>query len=43
MTTTQERQTTGHYVPTEIEGKWQERWEKSGIYTVRNDDPRPNW
>ena len=43
MTTTEERQTTGHYLPAEVENKWQERWAQSGIHTVRNDDPRPNW
>ena len=27
----------------EIEAKWQERWESSEIYKVRDDDPRPKW
>ena len=40
---TQERRRTGDYVPTEVEEKWQERWDQSGIYTVRDDDPRPKW
>ena len=34
---------TGQYMPAEIESKWQERWDQSGIYTVRDDDPRPKW
>ncbi|MCY4530075.1 MAG: leucine--tRNA ligase, partial [Chloroflexi bacterium] len=43
MTTTEERQATGQYMPAEVESKWQERWERSGIYTVEDDDPRPKW
>ena len=43
MTTVEERQTTGQYMPAEVENKWQERWSQSGIHTVRSDDPRPNW
>ncbi len=43
MTTTEERQATGQYMPAEVESKWQELWERSGIYTVGNDDPRPKW
>ena len=43
MTTVEERQTTGQYMPTEVESKWQERWDQSGIYQVRDDDPRPKW
>ena len=43
MTTVEERQTTGQYMPAEVENKWQECWSQSGIYTVRSDDPRPNW
>ena len=31
------------YDPREIDRKWQERWEKDGIYKVRDDDPRPKW
>ncbi len=31
------------YDPQTIEGKWQERWERDGIYRVRDDDPRPKW
>ncbi len=43
MTTTAERRTTGQYMPGEVESKWQERWDQSGIYEVRDDDPRPKW
>ncbi len=43
MTTTEERKTTGQYLPAEIESKWQERWGQSRIYEVRDDDPRPKW
>jgi leucyl-tRNA synthetase len=31
------------YNPQEIEAKWQQRWEKDGLYRVRDDDPRPKW
>ena len=31
------------YDPQTIEGKWQERWGRDGIYRVRDDDPRPKW
>ena len=31
------------YNPREIDKKWQERWEKDGLYRVRDDDPRPKW
>ncbi len=31
------------YNPREIEPKWQERWEREGIYRAREDDPRPKW
>ena len=43
MTTTAERRTTGQYMPGEVESKWQDRWDQSGIYEVRDDDPRPKW
>jgi leucyl-tRNA synthetase len=26
-----------------LEAKWQARWERDGIYKVRDDDPRPKW
>ena len=31
------------YNPREIEPKWQERWEREGIYRAREDDSRPKW
>ena len=31
------------YNPTEVEKKWQERWEADKLYQTRNDDPRPKW
>ncbi len=31
------------YRPREIERKWQERWEKDGIYRTPDDDPRPKF
>ena len=29
--------------PQQIEKKWQDRWERDGLYRVRDDDPRPKW
>ena len=37
------RQVELRYNPREIDHKWQERWERDGIYRVRDDDPRPKW
>ena len=37
------RQVELRYNPQEIDRKWQERWERDGIYRVRDDDPRPKW
>ena len=37
------RQVELRYNPTEIDGKWQQRWERDGIYRLRADDPRPKW
>ena len=31
------------YKPTEIEGKWQARWDQERINQVNNNDPRPKW
>ena len=31
------------YDPTEIEPKWQERWERDALYHAADDDPRPKW
>ena len=43
MTTTMERKSTGQYMSAEVESKWQDHWAQSGIYEVRDDDPRPKW
>jgi len=37
------RQTELRYNPREIDRKWQDRWERDGIYRVRDNDPRPKW
>ena len=37
------RQTELRYNPTELDQKWQARWEATGIYRVGDDDPRPKW
>jgi len=29
--------------PRELDEKWQKRWEETGIYRTRDDDPRPKW
>ena len=29
------------YEPAEIEPRWQQRWEESGLFTPKDDDPRP--
>ena len=42
MTTT-ERRTERCYDHKTVEAKWQARWEKDGLYRVRDDDPRPKW
>ena len=31
------------YDPTEIEPKWQDRWERDALYHAADDDPRPKW
>ena len=31
------------YDPREIDRKWQERWQRDGIYRADDDDPRPKW
>ena len=31
------------YDPRQIDRKWQQQWEKDGIYHVTDDDPRPKW
>ena len=41
MTTAEQSRTA--YGHTEMQAKWQERWEDDGIYRVDDDDPRPKW
>ena len=31
------------YSPQEMDKRWQERWDRDGLYKVRDDDPRPKW
>ncbi|MCI0439017.1 MAG: leucine--tRNA ligase [Chloroflexi bacterium] len=37
------RTTEQRYDHKVIESRWQSRWAESGIYRVRDDDPRPKW
>ena len=37
------RHTELRYSPQEIDQKWQERWERDGLYRVEDGDPRPKW
>ena len=37
------RQVELRYKPREMDRKWQERWERDGVYRVLDDDPRPKW
>ena len=39
----QRPQTEIRYDAVAIDRKWQERWERDGIYRVRDDDPHPKW
>ncbi|MCV0403376.1 MAG: leucine--tRNA ligase [Chloroflexi bacterium] len=42
MTTeTHARTGRSRYDPASFEAKWQQRWEAEGLYTARDDDPRP--
>ena len=41
MTTVEQSRTA--YGHTEIQKKWQDRWERDGIYKVDDDDPTPKW
>jgi leucyl-tRNA synthetase len=34
---------TDRYDPSEIEKKWQRKWEEDGLYEAPDDDPRPKW
>ncbi len=31
------------YIPQQIESKWQERWDKDGLYQVSEDSRKPRW
>ena len=42
MTTTS-RRVDVRYPATEIDRKWQQRWDQDRIYHTPNDDPRPKW
>ncbi|MFQ5859991.1 MAG: leucine--tRNA ligase, partial [Dehalococcoidia bacterium] len=37
------RQAEMRFNPRELDGKWQQRWEETSIYRVRDDDPQPKW
>jgi leucyl-tRNA synthetase len=37
------RQVDLRWDPQALDRKWQERWERDGLYHVRDDDPRPKW
>ncbi len=37
------RHTELRYSPQEIDRKWQERWERDGLYRVEDGDSRPKW
>ena len=39
-TTRESRTAYGH---SDIESRWGERWQRDGVYTVSDDDPRPKW
>ena len=39
-TTPASRTSYGH---SDIESKWEERWQRDGVYTVSDDNPRPKW
>ena len=37
------RTAESRFNPQELDRKWQERWERDGLYRVQDDDPRPKW
>ena len=41
--TSSSRQVEDQFDPAAIDRKWQARWEKDGLHTVSDDDPRPKW
>ncbi len=34
---------TDRYSPSDIEKKWQRKWEEDRLYESPDDDPRPKW
>ncbi len=34
---------TDRYNPSDIDKKWQSKWEQDGLYETPDDDPRPKW
>src|SRR5580693_8180726 len=38
-----EARTADRYDPASIEGMWQARWDRDGIYRTHDDDPRPKF
>ena len=43
MTQTSMRQVELRWDPQALDKKWQERWDRDGLYRVPDDDPRPKW
>ena len=43
VSTAQTGQTRMNYPHARMQAKWGERWERDGVYRVRDDDPRPKW
>ena len=41
--TTRKRISNMRYDPQEIDGKWQQKWEKDDIYKIDESLDRPNW
>ncbi len=43
QTTNQPTERIDRYDPTEVETRWQQRWQQDGLYEVSDDDPRPKY
>ena len=43
QTTNQPAERIDRYDPVEVEARWQRRWERDGLYSVQDDDPRPKY
>jgi leucyl-tRNA synthetase len=43
QTTNEPTERIDRYDPTEVEARWQQRWEQDGLYEARDDDPRPKY